>query len=147
MVTMSNHANFPTTRISYAAIDAFFGDDFKSEEEDNEEGDEEKQDADSTEVIVPDELLEVYAGKYIISSVGVVLEYILREGTLIFSIEGQPEAEMIPESKSIFAYEGVDATVEFQLDEDGAVLQAVHSREGLSLYWSPSPRTIPLRRN
>jgi len=148
VVTMSNHASFSPNRISYAAIDAFFGDNFQSEEEDSEEGEEEAQGADSTEVMVSDDLLEVYAGKYIISSVGVVLEYKLSEGTLIFSTEGQPDTQLIPKSKSAFTYEGVDATVEFKLDEDGAVIQAIHTQGGADYTlepvapYNPSPEEL-----
>jgi CubicO group peptidase (beta-lactamase class C family) len=38
VATMSNHANFNTGQISYAAIDGFFGDLFESDEEDPVEG-------------------------------------------------------------------------------------------------------------
>ncbi len=133
VVTMSNHANFPTGQISYGAIKAYFSDELESEEE----GTEDNKDTDSTEVIVPEKLLESYAGKYKITAVGVVLEYKLKEGVLISSIEGQPDVEMIPKSNSIFAYKGVEAKVEFKTDKDGNVTHAIHSQGGADYTLDP----------
>ena len=132
VVTMSNNENF-TGQISNEAIDAFFSDELESEENDQEN----KNDTDSTEVIVPEKLLENYAGKYKISAFGMVLEFTLKDGVLIFSAEGQPDAKMIPKSNTLFAYTGVEATVEFTTDETGKVIQAVHSQGGNKFILEP----------
>lgn len=138
VVTLSNHENFPTHQISYAAIDAFFKDDLESEDEEKEDEEKEnEQEADSTTVEVPEKLLEAYAGGYKVAAIGIVLEYTLEDGVLVFSSEGQSNAVMTPKSNAVFAYSGVEATVEFNMDEDGQVTQAVHSQGGTDYILEP----------
>ena len=74
--------------------------------------------------------MKAYAGKYKISGLGIVVEYKLEDGVLIFSVEGQPDAEIKPESDSVFNYPDLEASVKFLDDESGKVINAVHSQGG-----------------
>ncbi|MCK5137959.1 MAG: beta-lactamase family protein [Bacteroidales bacterium] len=124
VASLSNHAGFPAGRIAFAVAEAFFGDEMEEEDEES------KGEVDSTEVVVPEKLLKAYAGKYKLANLGVVLEYNLKEGVLISSVEGQPDIVMIPESDSVFGYKGVEASVKFNLNNDGKAINAVHSQGG-----------------
>lgn len=124
VAAMSNHASFPSGRIAFAVAEAFFSDEIEEKEEDKKETD------DSTRVAVPEKLLMAYAGKYKIANLGLVIEFNLKEGILISSMEGQPDITMIPESDAVFVYKGVEASVKFNLDNDGKVINAVHSQGG-----------------
>lgn len=139
VATLSNHSGFPSYRIAMDLAEAFFGDEMEKEEE-GEEGDSTATD----EVVVPERLLKAYEGKYRVANMGVVAEYTLEDGVLIFSTEGQPDGKMIPESDSVFAYEGVEASVTFTLGPDGKVLRAVHSQGGGKYVLTPMEPYKPL---
>ncbi|MCK5068277.1 MAG: hypothetical protein KAR16_12595 [Bacteroidales bacterium] len=70
------------------------------------------------------------AGKYILTGMGVVLEYSVVDGGLKMATEGQPEVILTPLSQTEFKYEGVEATVEFKTNDQGEVTGAVHSQGG-----------------
>ena len=78
----------------------------------------------------PEELLQAYAGKYLLTGLGVVLEYSVVDGVLKVNVEGQPETTLTPLSQSEFKYEGVEASVEFKTDDKGEVTGAVHTQGG-----------------
>ena len=78
----------------------------------------------------PEELLQAYVGKYLLTGVGVVLEYSVVDGVLKMNVEGQPEATLTPLSQSEFKYEGVEASVEFKTDDKGEATGAVHTQGG-----------------
>jgi hypothetical protein len=52
------------------------------------------------------------------------------DGMLKLTTEGQPEAEMIPRSQTLFAYERAEATIEFKMNPQGKVTGAVHIQNG-----------------
>ncbi|TFH55500.1 MAG: class A beta-lactamase-related serine hydrolase [Gemmatimonadales bacterium] len=134
VVAMSNNANFPSYDIAIKLARAFFKDSFEPEEEkaeENAEGEDLNEEAEETaEVEVPLDMLEAYAGKYVLKGMGVVLEYSVEDGVLKMNMEGQPEATLTPLSRVEFAYEGVEATIEFIWSEQGEVTGAVHSQGG-----------------
>jgi len=127
VVAMSNNGSFNSSGIAYEMAGLYFGDEMEPEEEEKEEAGEE---TDSTGVTVPEELLQAYAGKYLLTGLGVVLEYSVVDGVLKMNVEGQPEATLTPLSQSEFKYEGVEASVEFKTDDKGEVTGAVHTQGG-----------------
>ncbi len=130
VVAMSNNAGFNSTGIAYEMAELYFGDSMDPEEEDEEAGEGTGEETDSTIVTVPEEVLEDYAGKYILSAMGATLVYEVVDGRLKMSMEGQPEVFLDPLSLSEFEYEGVEATIEFLKDENGKVSGAIHSQGG-----------------
>ncbi|MCD4709860.1 MAG: serine hydrolase [Bacteroidales bacterium] len=127
VVAMSNNASFDAGRIAIEMAELYFGDEMEPEEgEKAEEG----ELTDSTGVIVPESVLEAYAGKYILPGTGFALEFSVVEEGLKMTMAGQPEAKLIPESETRFKYKGIEATVEFKRDEQGIVTGAVHFQGG-----------------
>ncbi len=123
VIAMSNNASFNSGSIAFEMAELYFGDEMEPEEG-------EKEETDSTVVTVPEELLQAYAGEYLVPGMGAKLEFKLVDGVLKLSMEGQPEAYLIPLSTSEFRYEGIVATIEFKTDEQGEVTGAVHSQGG-----------------
>ena len=143
VAALSNNATFPSG-IAYTMAEMFFKDAMEKDEEK-----EEVEAQDSTEIIVSEDLLAVYAGKYKVASLGVVFEFSLEDGKLIFSMEGQPEMELLPRSDSVFDFKDVDATVTFQLNDEGKADDA-HFTQGsaeleLSRLAPYSPATTDLK--
>lgn len=130
VAALSNNGSFPSGHVASSLADVFFRDELGPEEE-------EETKADSAGVEVPERLLKAYEGEYKIATFGIIFEYTLTEGKLIFSAEGQPDLEMIPRSDSVFAYKGVEATVEFNLDSEGKAVSAIHSQGGQQLELIP----------
>jgi len=132
VVAMSNNAGFPAGRIATKLAEAFFTDELEVEEEEDEEleNEEGEKKEESTEVVVPEQLLQAYAGKYILTGMGMVIEYSVVDGKLLSTVEGQPEIYLTPLSRSEFKYEGVEATVVFKTDGQGKSTGAVHSQGG-----------------
>jgi len=134
VVAMSNNANFNSGDIANEMAELYFGDSMDPEEEEvgEETGEEttEAEETDSKEVMVPEELLQTYAGKYLLAGMGAVLEYEVVDGRLRMSTEGQPEIYLDPLSESEFTYEGVEASVEFLRNDQGEVSGAVHTQGG-----------------
>jgi CubicO group peptidase (beta-lactamase class C family) len=126
VVTMSNNASFPSDRIAYNLADVFFGDEMEPQEEEGVDA----GGKDSTGVEIPKEVLAAYAGEYMMKGIGLVMKFSVVDGALKMTIEGQPEAMMIPQSKTRFKYEGVDAYIEFRSGEEGNVTGAVHYQGG-----------------
>jgi CubicO group peptidase (beta-lactamase class C family) len=123
VVAMSNNGNFNSTGIAYEMAELYFGDSMEPEDGEEEE-------TDSKEVTVSEELLQAYAGRYLLAGMGAILEYEVVDGRLKMSMEGQPEVYLDPLSESEFEYEGVEATVEFIMNEQGEVSGAVHTQGG-----------------
>ncbi|RLD99901.1 MAG: hypothetical protein DRJ13_09355 [Bacteroidetes bacterium] len=134
VVAMSNNANFNSGDIANEMAELYFGDSMDPEEDEvgEETGEEttEAEETDSKEVMVPEELLQTYAGKYLLAGMGAVLEYEVVDGRLRMSTEGQPEIYLDPLSESEFTYEGVEASVEFLRNDQGEVSGAVHTQGG-----------------
>jgi len=126
VAVMSNNGSFASEYVANALVDVFFSDDLEPEKENTEK-------ADPAGVVVPERLLKAYEGKYRLATIGMIFNFTLKEGKLVFSAEGQPDLEMIPRSDSVFDYKGVVASVEFNLDSDGKVVSAVHSQGGQQL--------------
>ena len=124
VAALSNNATFPSGSIAYIMAELFFKDAMEADEEK-----EESEAKDSTGMEIAEDLLATYAGKYKVTSLGVVFEFSLQDGKLIFSMEGQPDMELLPRSDSVFDFKGVDATVTFQLDDDGKANHA-HFTQG-----------------
>lgn len=134
VVAMSNNANFASNNIAFHMAEVYFGD--QMEPEAGAETEEGAADADESEsaaddpITVPEELLQDYAGKYLLTGMGLEIEFKLVDGELKANIEGQPEATMIPLSQSEFRYEDSDASIEFIRKEEAEVTGAVHSQGG-----------------
>ena len=131
VVAMSNNASFNSGGIAYEMAELYFGEDMEPEVGEEEKTEEEKEEAvESGEVLVPLELLEAYAGEYLLRGMGMKLSYEVVEGRLRMSMEGQPEVFLTPLSETEFKYEDVEATIEFKSNEQGEVSGAVHSQGG-----------------
>ncbi len=129
VVVMSNNAGFNPGMIGNTLAEVFFADELEPEEEapENAEGENNEE---STAVTVPEQLLQTYAGKYILTGMGLVIEYSVVDGKLMSAVEGQPEVYLTPLSQSEFKYEDVEATVVFKTDKEGKASSAVHSQGG-----------------
>ena len=123
VAVLSNYEACPTGFLAYELANTFFRDDLEPEE--GADGAK-----DSTMLKVPDSLLEAYAGKYLITSMGFELEYKLRDGQLYISIEGQPEDKLVPQSDSVFIIPDADVSIEFNVDGQGKVSSVVLSQGG-----------------
>ncbi len=131
VVAMSNNAGFNSGGIAYEMAELYFGEEMEPEEgEEAKTGEEAEEAAESREVMVPGELLEAYAGEYLLTGMGVELSYEVVDGRLKMSMEGQPEVYLTPLSETEFKYEDVEATIEFKSNEEGEVTTAVHSQGG-----------------
>jgi len=129
VVAMSNNANFNSGGIANEMAELYFGDEMEAEEGDEEE-ELEGEESDATTVTVAEEVLQSFAGKYILSAMGAELVYEVVDGRLKMSMEGQPEIFLDPISQTEFSYDGVEATIEFLRNEQGEVSGAVHSQGG-----------------
>jgi CubicO group peptidase (beta-lactamase class C family) len=129
VVAMSNNGNFNSGGIAYEMAELYFGDELDPEDAE-EESSGEGEEADSTSVTVPESLMQDYVGRYLLTGIGIIMEFEVVEGRLKMSMEGQPENFLDPLSTSEFKYEGVDASVEFIRNEEGEVSGAVHSQGG-----------------
>jgi len=134
-VALSNHSSFNSARIASEMAEIYFGEymDLEEEGEGEAEGEEtegEEEAEDDGVVKVPDEVLEKYAGDYMIMGPGVVLTFSFKDDMLKLTTEGQPETAMMPLSQTRFSYEGVEAWIEFKMDDSGKVTGAVHTQGG-----------------
>ncbi len=137
VVAMSNNGSFDPGGIAFEMAELYFGDEMDPEEgekevgeEPGEENGEDAEETDSKEVTVPEELLQAYAGRYLLTGMGAMLEYEVVDGRLKMSMEGQPEVYLDPLSESEFEYEGIEATVEFLRNDEGEVSGAAHTQGG-----------------
>jgi len=133
VAVMSNNGSFASDHAARSLADVFFSDDLEQEKKNNKK----KKKEDPGRVEVPDHLLRAYEGKYKAASIGIIMQYTFREGKLIFSAEGQPDLELVPRSESVFDYQGVEATVRFNLDSRGKVVDAVHTQAGTMYHLVP----------
>lgn len=134
VIAMSNNANFNSGQIAREMAEFSFGDQMEPEENGDsaeqagEEGEEESEEPSTP--IVPDEVMQSYAGRYILTGLGIVMDFSVENGVLKMNMEGQPEATLAPLSESEFKYDGADATLTFLTDDQGKVTGAVHSQGG-----------------
>jgi hypothetical protein len=126
---MGNGASFDAGKIAYDMASFSFKADLEPEEEDKPT-EKEGHDESSAELVVPEDLLQSYAGRYILSGMGLMLEYSVKDGILKMNMEGQPETTLTPLSQSEFTYEGLEASVLFETDDQGKVTGAVHTQGG-----------------
>ena len=131
VVAMSNNGSFNPGDIAFKMAALYFEDQLEPEEgEEKQTGGETGEDSISKQVLVPGELLQAYAGNYLLSGMGAEMEFELVDGRLKMRMEGQPEVFLNPISESEFSYEGVEATILFKTDDRGEVTGAVHSQGG-----------------
>lgn len=135
VATLSNNGSF-AGRIAGAVADAFFAE-HMTEETDDEESEE------GGAIVVAPELLDRYAGRYEAENIGLIITY-TRDGDRFYAqATGQPELDLIARSDSVFDYEGVDATVTFHVEGEGAVEQATHHQGGQDLTLRRLPPYAP----
>ena len=131
VVAMSNNASFNSRGIAVEMAELYFGEMMDPEEgEEEETGVDGEEATDTEELVLPDDLLQSYAGRYILAAMGAELEYEVVDGRLKMSMEGQPEVFLDPVTESEFKYDGVDASIVFNTNEEGKVTGAVHSQGG-----------------
>ena len=133
VVAMSNNASFSSGRIGSEMAEFYFGEYMDLEDADGaqgEQGEEEEESSEEETVKVADEVLQKYAGDYMLLGPGVVLTFSFKDDMLKLTTEGQPETAMIPLSQTRFSYEGVEALIEFRMDDAGKVTGAVHTQGG-----------------
>jgi hypothetical protein len=131
VVAMSNNGSFNSGGIAFDMAELYFNEMLDPEEgEEEESGEETGEETDSTAITVPEEVLQAYAGKYLLTQMGITLNYEVVDGRLRMSMEGQPDVFIDPISESEFTYEGVEASIEFIRNDQGEVTGAVHSQGG-----------------
>lgn len=144
VIAWSNNANFASGGIAYQMADLFFKDAFEPEEEAGGDAEEVAEASEeSSEVTVPLDVLESYAGRYILSGMGIVMEFSVADGILKMNMEGQPEATLTPLADNEFKYEGAEATLEFLSDEQGKITGAVHYQGGMEYKMEVMPPYEP----
>lgn len=129
VIAWSNNANFNSGKVAYTMARLSFEDKMEPEEEEEKEK-KEGQEESGAEVVVSEDLLQSYAGRYIIAGMGMIAEYSVKDGVLKMNMDGQSEATLTPLSQSEFAYEGVEATILFKTNSHGKVTGAVHTQGG-----------------
>jgi hypothetical protein len=71
-------------------------------------------------VSVPRNVLQSYVGRYELVP-GVEFDVSLEDGKLGVQLTGQARYVLVPETKTLFSFEIVDALIEFELDDQGRV--------------------------
>ena len=126
VITLSNNASF-STGLANDLVDLYFED--RLEKEDTEEAEDDSENEDGT-YTVSEEILANYVGKFKLESLGMIMEYILEEGSLISKVSGQSDLNLTAKTDSTFTYSGIDATALFKKDADGNVNLVIHSQGG-----------------
>jgi hypothetical protein len=79
-------------------------------------------------VKLTEDQVELFVGKY---QYGPATMTVTRDGTQLFAqITGQPRFPIFPKSETEFQWRVVDASVKFEVGEDGKVTKAVHTQNG-----------------
>jgi len=125
IITMSNNASFSTS-IGNEISDLFFANHLVIKEKKVQDDDSENSQTFKVDV----KTLKSYVGKYKASSIGLVIDYKLENGKLIAYPTGQSALPLQPTSKATFAYDGIDATIVFKLNDDGKSVGALHKQGG-----------------
>ena len=133
-VAMSNNAGFNSHQVAHEMAEIYYGDEMEQAEEAEGKAEGEGEDAEEGEeegpVVVPEHVLQSYAGDYMLKGIGFVLTFSFKDDVLKLTTEGQPETRMIPLSQTNFEYDGIPASIEFTIDEQGKVIGAVHTQGG-----------------
>ena len=133
-VAMSNNAGFNSHQVAHEMAEIYYGDEMEQAEEAEGKAEGEGEDAEEGEeegpVVVPEHVLQSYAGDYVLKGIGFVLTFSFKDDVLKLTTEGQPETRMIPLSQTNFEYDGIPASIEFTIDEQGKVIGAVHTQGG-----------------
>lgn len=135
VITLSNNASFSGNN-AYRIIDAFFKDYL---EEDEPEKDKEL----TVAVVVNEESLKKYIGKFRADAIGMVIEYKLEDGALVAYPTGQSSLKLEPTSENSFNYIGVEASLVFNSDEQGNYNLATHTQGGSDLEFKRLPPFDP----
>lgn len=78
---------------------------------------------------VPEHTLDEYTGQYVLVGAGVV--EITREGGRLYAqITGQPRLRLFAKNQDTFRYRAVEATIDFERDEQGRVYRLVLRQNG-----------------
>jgi CubicO group peptidase (beta-lactamase class C family) len=140
VITLSNNATFPISLANQIA-DMFFSEHLAQPESTDEKDDTQ------TVTVAPD-ILEKYTGRYLAEGVGLVIEYMLEDGSLVAHPTGQSPLPLEPISDTTFQYSGIDASVVFHSDADGNYTNATHTQGGSDLVlikmppFDPSPEAL-----
>ena len=135
VVVLSNHAAF-NGAIPGQVATAFFQQHMEPEEEDKP--------APGEGVRVPNEVLDLYTGRFEAEGVGLIITY-TRDGSRFYAqATGQPEIDLVAESDSVFRYEDIAATVTFHQVGD-SVNTATHRQGGRELTLRRLPPYEPTR--
>lgn len=127
VIALSNNASFSSSSIGNEIGDLFFAD-YLVSKEDEEKGEDDVANNKKFEVDL--ETLESYTGKYKASSIGLVVEYKIEDDKLMAYLTSPSAIPLLPISEATFSYEGIEATVVFNMDEDGKSIGAVHTQGG-----------------
>ena len=135
VIALSNNASFSVST-AYRIADAFFKDNLKAEDEKKEEGNKE-------EITLPEETLKKYVGKYRADGIGLIIEYKLEKGQLVAYPTGQSSLKLKPTSENSFDYIGVEATIQFNSDDEGEFKSATHTQGGSDIELAKLPPFNP----
>lgn len=135
VIALSNNASFSGS-IAYRIADAFFKDHLKVQ-------DEKKEENNNDEIALTDEILKKYVGKYRAEAIGLIIEYKLEGGKLIAYPSGQSSLALKPVSENSFNYAGIEASVQFNINDEGAYNSATHTQGGSDLELSKLPPFNP----
>lgn len=122
VVLMSNNGGF-NLGMGTKVMDAFFADELEPIKE--------KKAVKGVQVDA--EILKTYAGKYKAQQVGLIIEYKLENEQLVAYPTGQSPLPLVATSDTSFAYEGVEASLVFHVQEGKKIEQATHTQGGSAI--------------
>lgn len=127
VVAFGSSSNFKATVIASEMAELYFKNEMEHEEDSSPDGEGKnvvEEEVNLSEVIVPDALLQAYAGKYFITGMGFEMEFRLTDGQLMRTPETGPDQVLIPDSHSKFNFKDRPATIEFFVDEEEEITSA-----------------------
>ncbi|MBT8397937.1 MAG: serine hydrolase [Gemmatimonadetes bacterium] len=150
ITTQSNHAAFDGT-IAFRLAEAFFAADMEPEEE--EEAPEAAAEAEAFDAEAYDpEAFDEMVGRYALEEApAFILRFFREDDSLFGQGTGQPRFEIVPTSDSTFSFVGVQASITFHRNDDGAVSSlTLHQNgdhpanrvEGETVEWEPSAEEL-----
>lgn len=120
ITTQSNHAGFDSS-VAFRLAEAFFGEDMESEEEEGAPGAAPEGEAFDPEAYDP-EAFDDMVGRFALEEApAFILRFFREDDSLFGQGTGQPQFELVPTSDSTFAFVGVEASITFHRNDEGAV--------------------------
>ena len=127
VVTMGNVSSFNSGGVADNIAEAFFEDAFEPEDA-AEVTEAEPAGSDYDPDSFDPAVFDAYAGRYEVDGSGYVQTYVRRGDRFYVQEDGEPEYELVPVGPATFEFQGVNATAEFVVGDDGEVARLVYTR-------------------